>query len=431
MKLIIHRGTHQIGGSCIEVSSGNTRLILDAGSPLDADPEVMKTSPERYRPAVKGLFAGSEPPLVDAVLLSHSHPDHSRFLSDIHLDIPIYMSEGTRTIIQALSLFLSQRMLTDNVKILKTSPPTPVRIGDFLIEPVPVDHSSPDALAFILQSKGKTCVYSGDFRAHGRKTKLFDGLIERCPRPVDTLLLEGTMVGSHRDAALCPSEQDLEEDIVKRIQAERVWPILVNFSPTNLDRVISFIQACVRTKTELVIDLFTAYLYSQFLKSGWQIPALDKTLVRVLYFRGHAKAIEKAGQVKFLYKMKARKIEFKELADGGKRVVLFRPSHLYNHTRHDMAFKDALFFQSQYEGVYPGQEEMMERFQAYIQQHGIRKVPLHTSGHAFEKDLKRCVEALKPKIIIPIHTFHPEEYSGLFPGYPVKQLNDGEPYEDC
>jgi ribonuclease J len=198
-----------------------------------------------------------------------------------------------------------------------------------------------------------------------------------------------------------------------------------------LDRVISFIQACVRTKTELVIDLFTAYLYSEFLKLGWHIPPLDKILVRVLYFRGHATALEKAGQVNFLYKMKGRKIEFKELADGKQRIALFRPTHLHNHEKKRMAFTNALFFQSQYEGVYPGQEETMAKFQAYIQQHGIRKVPLHTSGHAFEKDLKRCAEALKPKLIIPIHTFHPEEYGNLFAGYTVKQLNDGEPYEDC
>jgi ribonuclease J len=430
MRLIIHRGTHQIGGSCIEASSGNTRLILDAGSPLDADPEVMKASPEFYRPAVKGLFVGAEPPLVDAILLSHSHPDHSRFLSDIHPEIPIYMSEGTRTIIQALSLFLGQRLLTDNVKVLRISSPIPLQIGDFLIEPVPVDHSAPDALAFILRSKGKTCVYSGDFRAHGRMKKLFDGLIDRCPQPADTLLLEGTMVGSHRDAALCPSEQDLEEEIVKRIQAERNWPILVNFSPTNLDRVISFIQACVRTKTELVIDLFTAYLYSEFVKLGWKIPPLDRKLVRVLFFHGHADPLDKGEGRKFLHQMLGRKIEFKDLSDGRKRVVLFRPSHLRSHERNRMAFKNALFFQSQYEGVYPGQEEMMEKFQAYIEQHGIRKVPLHTSGHAFGKDLKRCADALKPKIIIPIHTFHPEEYSGLFAGHAVKQLKDGELHED-
>ena len=34
MQLIIHRGTHQIGGSCIELRSGDTRILLDIGLPL-------------------------------------------------------------------------------------------------------------------------------------------------------------------------------------------------------------------------------------------------------------------------------------------------------------------------------------------------------------------------------------------------------------
>lgn len=34
MKLTIHRGTKEIGGSCIEVTTASTRLVLDLGLPL-------------------------------------------------------------------------------------------------------------------------------------------------------------------------------------------------------------------------------------------------------------------------------------------------------------------------------------------------------------------------------------------------------------
>ena len=33
-KIIVHRGTSTIGGSCIEVQSKGTRLIFDLGMPL-------------------------------------------------------------------------------------------------------------------------------------------------------------------------------------------------------------------------------------------------------------------------------------------------------------------------------------------------------------------------------------------------------------
>ena len=34
MKFKIHRGTHEIGGSCVEVWTENTRILLDFGMPL-------------------------------------------------------------------------------------------------------------------------------------------------------------------------------------------------------------------------------------------------------------------------------------------------------------------------------------------------------------------------------------------------------------
>lgn len=37
MRLCIHRGTHEIGGTCIEIEAQGKRIILDIGLPLDAE----------------------------------------------------------------------------------------------------------------------------------------------------------------------------------------------------------------------------------------------------------------------------------------------------------------------------------------------------------------------------------------------------------
>jgi len=37
MKVCIHRGTHQVGGTCIEIRSGDMQIILDIGLPFDSD----------------------------------------------------------------------------------------------------------------------------------------------------------------------------------------------------------------------------------------------------------------------------------------------------------------------------------------------------------------------------------------------------------
>src|SRR5437762_10141921 len=65
----IHRGTQQIGGTCVELEAGGERILLDLGLPLDAD-EVSET----LLPDVAGLR--SPDPALRAIVISHGHGDH-------------------------------------------------------------------------------------------------------------------------------------------------------------------------------------------------------------------------------------------------------------------------------------------------------------------------------------------------------------------
>jgi ribonuclease J len=53
---------------------------------------------------------------------------------------------------------------------------------------------------------------------------------------------------------------------------------------------------------------------------------------------------------------------------------------------------------------------------------------IHTSGHAETKTLKKMVEAIKPKNIVPIHTFEGDKYKNIF-NEPIVELKDGETRE--
>ena len=50
---------------------------------------------------------------------------------------------------------------------------------------------------------------------------------------------------------------------------------------------------------------------------------------------------------------------------------------------------------------------------------------IHTSGHADTNTLKKMVEAIKPKNIVPIHTFEGDKYKDIF-DKPIVELKDGE-----
>lgn len=69
MRVCIHRGTKQIGGTCVEIEASGSRIVVDLGLPLDAveaDPALV--------PQISGLRE-YDPSLL-AIILSHGHRDH-------------------------------------------------------------------------------------------------------------------------------------------------------------------------------------------------------------------------------------------------------------------------------------------------------------------------------------------------------------------
>ena len=74
-----------------------------------------------------------------------------------------------------------------------------------------------------------------------------------------------------------------------------------------------------------------------------------------------------------------------------------------------------------WEGYLQGVKEFWERYHVPL-------IKVHSSGHAYIGELKDFVMAIKPKNIIPIHTFYPEKYSDHF-SYNIMITEDKVPVE--
>lgn len=185
MKLTIHRGTHEIGGTLIELKTARTRLLIDTGYPLflnglPIEDDVAKLPAEKLRelgvlPPIEGLYRWDEPSF-DAVVISHAHIDHYGLLKYIHSNIPVYMSAGTKKLIEISQTFKIYDAYPINISVFNMY--EPFKIGDFSVKPYLMDHSAFDAAAFEISAENKTIIYSGDFRGHGRKAVCLDMFIE-------------------------------------------------------------------------------------------------------------------------------------------------------------------------------------------------------------------------------------------------------------
>ena len=78
--------------------------------------------------------------------------------------------------------------------------------------------------------------------------------------------------------------------------------------------------------------------------------------------------------------------------------------------------------------LWPGYPEAPHdaTIRTFLDRHGLEPRLLHTSGHATAADLLRLVEALRPRRLVPIHTFGRDRYAELFGGTaPVDMQDDG------
>lgn len=429
MKLTIHRGSHEIGGNCIEIATDHSRIILDIGMPLfnqDREPydtgALRRQTTDQLRqsgvlPDVPGLFdtSNSHP---DAILLSHAHEDHTGLLGHSNPDIQIYASVGTSKMMMAGAKFAGQPALPRE-RQREIHVGQPVLIGDITVTAFAVDHSIYGALAFLIEANGKSVLYSGDLRMHGRKPGMHRSLVEAVQdRNVDVLLMEGTHIGhtDHRGS----TEYELEDEIVRHVQSAPGL-VLASFSPQHVDRLVGFYRATVKAGRIFVPDAYTAFVM-HLIASETSIPKPEcSEHIRVFFPTFFREAFEKKRLERFFTLMSPAGIEIEEIRLNPSRYVMqFRPSML----------------ESDFGGTLPaGTRCLYSRWSGYLDRPDWQTtqaalshvegdlIETHTSGHIYASDIADLVEQINAKLVMPVHTFEPERFTNIAPN--VRLLEDG------
>jgi ribonuclease J len=396
LKTKVYRGTKEIGGTCLELTAYNGKILwIDIGAPLD------KTNPNVD-------YAKNT---VDALLISHPHQDHFGLMEDVGLQVPIYIGELSLDLINASRIFRDLPKLNGNYKTIKAWESFTVA-DTFLITPYLTDHSTPEAFAFLIKADGKRVFYSGDFRATGRKCKVYDRMIEKPPLNIDVLFMEGTMM--QRTNHLYQTEKDVEEAMLKIIKTQINLSFVIS-SAQNIDRVVSVFRACKKTNKYLVVDVYSAWVLDMVRKQSESIPAIEWENVKVY---DHPDQLEKLKDASF-DEFKSR-VAKNRLGD----LIFNKPSdfvyflrcpneNLINKLLHHGLIN---IIYSQWEGY------LKEEFKTYCtpllnklkNSSGISFQTIHTSGHATVPDLLKFAKAINPKMIVPIHTGFPETFKREF-----------------
>jgi len=401
MRVCIHRGTKQIGGTCIEIEAAGSRIIVDLGLPLDA-----VEADAALVPQISGLREHDSSLL--AIILSHGHRDHWGLVPKVRPDIPIVMGRAAERIMRAAADFVPDAFAPNAWKYLESG--KPLQIGPFAITPHLVDHSGFDAYALEIEAAGKRVFYSGDLRAHGRKSKLFELMLKKPPKNIDVMLMEGSSLGRLTDGEGFPTEEALERLFIERFKTTP-GIVLVVCSAQNIDRVVTIYRAAKQTGRTLIVDAYAAEVLKA---TGYDsIPKPVRGWPNLAVFLPHRQRVDllKKGIAPIVDSYRGFRVWPQQLAEQAPRsVMLFRAWMLGDLERAE-ALTGARVIWSQWEGYL--QDGPGAKLRADCEMRGIPFEIIHTSGHASVGDLKRLASAISPDRLIPIHTFEPDRFPKL------------------
>ena len=389
MNIIIHRGTHQIGGSAIEISTASTRIILDFGNELSLD--------EKYTPIdldIGGVTKGI--PDCDGIVISHYHMDHLGQLTSVLPEVPLYMGELSKEVAVISTEYQDKNLYLRLLGANTFRGGEAFTIGDIRIRPLVIDHSAADSYMFVIEAEGKHVLYTGDFRMHGLRHHILDQLVNTYIGEVDVLITEGTSLS--RDADKYISEAAVLDDISSYIQDGKY--VFVMCSSTNIDRIMGIWQNMPTDKV-LICDAYQKRILDTVINNVYYESSLyrrhDSPLVLnkgsyPKYYMDHGFVSLVRGTENFIS-------QIKEFPKDDVRIIY---SMWTGYIEENLALKT-----------------LLETYPTYI---------CHASGHVSKDDLIKFIELVNPDAIIPIHTDNPERLEELVPHRNVYIVNDNEPF---
>lgn len=303
-----------------------------------------------------------------SVFISHLHLDHTALLRFLHRDVPIYYPEAMEPLRAAshASGYLTWRE--------PPGFPVPdrgrIRVGEIEVEFVAVDHDLPGATGFVVRAPDLVLAYTGDHRWHGFHPDLTAGFA-RAARGVDVLVLEAVSLGLDPPAPGAPpsvpaSERDVVAGFAELI-GRTTGLVVVNLYPMNRERVHAFAaEAAARGRLFLMEE-------RQAIIAGWPHVFTDVAAVRA----------------------EPRRYCLALPFDALPTLIDLRPppGSVYLHCN----------------GAPLGPfDPAFAALRGWPALFGMDLVLLSSSGHSWPGDLVRMVDAVRPAVVVPVHSRNPE-----------------------
>ncbi len=124
-------------GNCFYVESSSTRLLIDAG----ISPRQTTLRLESHGRDIKD---------VDAILITHDHSDHCRYVAEIcqKFGLPVFLTGPTMAALKSAT----QQLLRPHSNLFQAG--ESLSLGDLAVHSIPTPHDACDGVAYVIEDSG-------------------------------------------------------------------------------------------------------------------------------------------------------------------------------------------------------------------------------------------------------------------------------------
>ncbi|MBQ1182939.1 MAG: RNase J family beta-CASP ribonuclease [Clostridia bacterium] len=348
---------------------------------------------------------------IKGLVVTHGHEDHIGGIPYLlkECNIPVY---GTALTIGLIEGKLREHKLMDSAKLNVVKPRDVIKLGEFKVEFIHVNHSIPDAVAVAIETPIGTVVQTGDFKID---TTPIDGEVidlarfgELGKNGVLALLSDST---NAERPGFTPSESIVGEsfsNLFKKAENKRI--IVATFS-SNIHRVQQIVDEAVRCGRKVAVLGRSMENVVQVASELGYLTVPDGVLISIDKIKDYLPS----------------QLVIVTTGSQGEPMSALHRMAFGDHRKVSVGAGDFIIISAT---PIPGNEKLVTKVINELLKLNAEVVyekmyDVHVSGHACQEELKLILNLTKPKFFIPVHgeQKHLVKHAGLAESVGVKHEN--------
>ena len=384
LRIIPLGGLNEIGKNMTVLEYANDIIIIDCGLGF---PDEDMPGIDLVIPDISYLEANKEK--IRGIVLTHGHEDHIGAIPYVLREInpPIF---GTNLTLGIIKNKLSEHVLPCTPQLNCVKAGQTVRLGEFAVEFIHVNHSIADACCLAITTPLGVIVHSGDFKLD---VTPIDGdmmnitrLGEIGRRGVLLLMLEST---NAERAGFTPSERKVGKSLEYIFNSNADKRIVIATFSSNVHRVQQIINVSAKHGRKVAI-------------TGRSMLNIVGAAVELGYMTVPEGVLVDINEIK---RFKPEELTLITTGSQGEPMSALYRMAFGDHAQVTLGRNDLVVLSS---SAIPGNEKLVGRIINELSKNGVSVlhdavVEVHVSGHACQEELKLMQALIKPQYLMPVH----------------------------